>query len=143
MKENKRKSVWKRLMASLLAVSMMSVMFTGCGGEANTSEQTASNTENVQQAQEKDTLKVALTDEPNFLSTCDHDSLAAVQMNLLTFNGLTRIDYETLTPVCDLAESYTQDSGLEWTFKLKQNIKFHTLNSMTVLIVLQKMWMQV
>lgn len=125
MKENKRKSVWKRLMASLLAVSMMSVMFTGCGGEANTSEQTASNTENVQQAQEKDTLKVALTDEPNFLSTCDHDSLAAVQMNLLTFNGLTRIDYETLTPVCDLAESYTQDSGLEWTFKLKQNIKFH------------------
>lgn len=38
MKENKRKSVWKRLMASLLAVSMMSVMFTGCGGEANTSE---------------------------------------------------------------------------------------------------------
>lgn len=66
MKENKRKSVWKRLMASLLAVSMMSVMFTGCGGEANTSEQTASNTENVQQAQEKDTLKVALTDEPNF-----------------------------------------------------------------------------
>ena len=32
-----------------------------------------------------------------------------VQMNLLTYNGLIRIDMETLSPVCDLAESYTQE----------------------------------
>lgn len=79
----------------------------------------------------KNTLTVALTDEPDYLSTCDHDSLMGVQMNLLTYNGLVRIDMKTLKPVCDLAESYTQDSDTEWTFALKKGVKFHNGDDFT------------
>ena len=118
----KKTNLAKKSLSIALAVCMSAMLFTGCGNNASVGEN-AANEGNA--AESKDSLKVALTDEPNFLSTCDHDSLAAVQMNLLTFNGLTRIDFETLEPVCDLAESYTQDSDLEWTFKLKENVKFH------------------
>jgi len=73
----------------------------------------------------KDSLTVALTSEPNYVSTCDHDSLVGVYMNLLTYNGLVRIDHATLDPVLDLAESYTNDSDTQWTFKLKKGVQFH------------------
>ena len=79
----------------------------------------------------KDSLKVALTEEPDYLSSCDHDSLMGVQMNLLTYNGLTRVDMETLAPVCDLAESYTMDSDTEWTFTLKDGVTFHNGDALT------------
>ena len=46
-------------------------------------------------------------------------------MNLLTYNGLMRVDHETLEVVPDLAESYTVENETEWTFVLKDGIKFH------------------
>ena len=94
----------KRAAALCLAVCMIAGLLAGCGGGS-------SDTSDGGAAAEVDTstLTVALTSEPDYLSTCDHDSLMGVQMNLLTYNGLMRIDMETLEPVCDLAESYTQD----------------------------------
>ena len=116
----------KRAVALCLAVCMIAGLLAGCGGGS-------SDTSDGGAAAEVDTstLTVALTSEPDYLSTCDHDSLMGVQMNLLTYNGLMRIDMETLEPVCDLAESYTQDSDTEWTFTLKQGVKFHNGDDFT------------
>ena len=88
----------KRAAALCLAVCMIAGLLAGCGGGS-------SDTSDGGAAAEVDTstLTVALTSEPDYLSTCDHDSLMGVQMNLLTYNGLMRIDMETLEPVCDLA----------------------------------------
>ena len=79
----------------------------------------------------EDTIVVALTNEPNSLTSCEHDSLMGVQMNLLTYNGLTRIDMKTLQPVCDLAQSYTQESDTVWVFKLREGVLFHNGDKMT------------
>lgn len=116
----------KRSIALCLAVCMIASLLAGCGGS---SEEGGSAT--TPGEVDTSTLTVALTDEPDYLSTCDHDSLASVQMNLLTYNGLMRIDMETLEPVCDLAESYTQDSDTEWTFALRQGVKFHNGDDFT------------
>lgn len=93
----------KRGAALCLTLCMIAGILSGCGGNSGTNDAGSG----ASQA-DKDTLTVALTDEPDYLSTCDQDSLMGVQMNLLTYNGLMRIDMETLEPVCDLAESYTQ-----------------------------------
>lgn len=82
-------------------------------------------------AASKDSLVVALTNEPDYLSTCDHDSLMGVQMNLLVFNGLIRIDLATLQPVGDLASSWSQESDTVWAFKLKNGVKFHNGETLT------------
>jgi peptide/nickel transport system substrate-binding protein len=76
-------------------------------------------------AAERDVLRVALTSEPPNLSTCDHDSLISVGQNILSFNGLVRIDHTTLLPVLDLAESYKVENNVDWIFKLKKGVKFH------------------
>ena len=79
----------------------------------------------------EDTIVVALTNEPNSLTSCEHDSLMGVQMNLLTYNELTHIDMKTLQPVCDLAQSYTQESDTVWVFKLREGVLFHNGDKMT------------
>lgn len=125
----------KRGAAMCMAVCMIVGLLAGCGGSksetpSSSSSSSASSSTSAEPVS-KDTLTVALTDEPDYLSTCDHDSLMGVQMNLLTYNGLVRIDMGTLQPVCDLAESYTQDSDTEWTFTLKQGVKFHNGDDFT------------
>ena len=111
----------KRFFTLALALCMIAGLLAGCGDKSNDPGTTV----------EKDTLNVALTDEPDYLSTCDTDSLMCAQMNLLTYNGLTRIDMKTLQPELDLAESYSQDSDTEWTFVLKQGVTFHNGDTLT------------
>lgn len=110
----------KRFFTLALALCMIAGLLAGCGDKSNDPGTT-----------EKDTLNVALTEEPDYLSTCDTDSLMCAQMNLLTYNGLTRIDMKTLQPELDLAESYSQDSDTEWTFVLKQGVTFHNGDTLT------------
>ncbi|MDR1732724.1 MAG: ABC transporter substrate-binding protein [Synergistaceae bacterium] len=78
----------------------------------------------------RDSLVIATENEPPSLTTVEHDSLASVFMNLLTYNGLIRITQDTLEPVPDLAASYTV-SGTEWTFKLKEGVLFHDGQALT------------
>ena len=121
----------------LLAVVMLLAMPAGCSSKTGSSNAGSSNTSgtpagsNDSSAAVKDTLRVAMTSEPPSLSIYDHSSLLSVLMNVQMYNGLTRIDYTTLEPVCDLAESYTVENEVEWTFALHQGVKFHNGDEMT------------
>lgn len=133
------KRICKNITAVAILITLLLGLLTGCGDtstkdsnqtaapkEVEQSDKAKSDTTPADQSTgNKDTVTVALTDEPDYLSTCDTDSLMGAQMNLLTYNCLTRIDMETLQPVLDLASDYSQDSDTEWTFKLKQGVKFH------------------
>ncbi len=80
---------------------------------------------------EAGTLRVAFTSDPPSLGIYDHSSLIATVVNYLTYNGLMKVDLQTLEPVPDLAESYTVANDVEWFFKLKQGVKFHNGTAMT------------
>jgi peptide/nickel transport system substrate-binding protein len=95
---------------------MVCAMMAGCGKASGNNDKNTS---------KNDTLKVALAVEPPSITTCEHDSLVSVYMNLLNYNGLMRIDFKTLTAVPDLAESYETVSDTEWVFKLHKGVKFH------------------
>lgn len=105
----------------LLAILVTSSMLGGCG----TKDSSNSNTP------KKDSLIIATQNEPPSLTTCDHDSVSSVFMNLLTYNGLMRITQDTLKAVPDLAESYTVENDVDWYFKLKKDVLFHDGSKLT------------
>lgn len=82
-------------------------------------------------AADETSLVVAAPDESATLSTTAHDALVTAYLNLLSYNGLMKLDYN-LNPVCDLAESYEiSEDGCTWTFHLRQGVKFHNGEEMT------------
>lgn len=107
-----------------LALIMLLTLLPGCG------KNPTGNGEQIGTAP-RDTLRVALTSEPPSLGIYDHSALISVQMNVQMFNGLMRIDNATLDPVCDLAESYSVENEVEWTFPLRKGVKFHNGDEMT------------
>lgn len=129
----------KKLFALFLSFVMIIGIFASCSGNTNSNagENSSGQSQNEEDnsgagdATASDTLRVAMTSEPPSLSIYDHSSLLSVLMNTQMYNGLMRIDYTTLEPVCDLAESYEVTNEVEWTFKLKQGVKFHNGEEMT------------
>jgi len=134
MKKNQK---WISL--TLAIVMVLTLLLTGCGEKNSTDSSKGNNNNSSQTSTEQtdsstnknDTLRVALTSEPPSLSIYDHSSLLSVLMNTQMYNGLMRIDYTTLEPVCDLAESYEVANDLEWTFFLRKGVKFHNGEEMT------------
>lgn len=117
----------KRIAALFLASVLL---LSGC--QSNSGSQSAgegtpaknqSGTEST--AAVKDTLTIALHAEPPSMSPVDNDSLATIYINLLTNNLLFKVDPETLELKQDLCESYEQVSDTEYTFKLREGVKFH------------------
>ncbi len=106
----------RRLLALLLAL-VMSLGLIGCGSKTNPNDP-----QNTEGTAKKDSLKIAFTSEPPSLTTCDHDSLIAVGINMLTYNGLTRINMATLEPELDLASDYRIENEVEWIFTIKQGV---------------------
>jgi len=102
-------------------------LLAGCGTNNSSKSDTGSNSSTPK----KDTLIIAAENEPPSLSTCDHDSIASVYMNLLTYNGLIRITQDTLEAVPDLAESYDVKDDINWYFNLKKGVLFHDGSELT------------
>ena len=116
----------------LLTVLLLISLLAGCGGNnAGNNSSNSGNSGDSGDTAVSDTLRVAMTSEPPSLSIYDHSSLLSVLMNVQMYNGLMRIDYNTLEPVCDLAEDYSVEDDTVWTFKLKENVMFHNGEKMT------------
>lgn len=95
----------------LLILSLVMGLLTGCQGN--------------QEGATKDSLIIATENEPPSLTPTQHDALAGVFMNLLTYNGLVKFDMETLDVQMDLASDYKIEDDLNWIFTLKEGVKFH------------------
>ena len=82
-------------------------------------------------ADTKDTLVVAAPDESATLSTTAHDALQTAYLNVLSYNGLMKLDYN-MNPVPDLATDYeVSEDGCTWVFHLREGVKFHDGSEMT------------
>lgn len=127
----------KKLFLFLMAASLAAASLSGCqksgggGSGADPAGQTAADSQGTAAGEKKDTLRVALTSEPPSLTTCDHDSLISVGMNMLTYNGLVRIDNGTLMPELDLASEYKVENEVDWIFTLKEGVKFQNGEELT------------
>ncbi len=133
-----------KLLALLLALAM-TLALAACGGTSSapassaqpaasapaSAEAPAASTAEPAPAEKKDSLTVAFTSEPPSLTTCDHDSLISVGLNMMNFNGLTKVNMETLEIELDLAESYTVENDVDWIFTLKKGVKFHDGSDLT------------
>lgn len=137
-----------RILCLLLAVMFVFGMVSGCAGDSSGApagtgdatpgaDGTPGDTGDAAgtAAPKKDTLTVAVQDEPPTLGTTDHDALAAENMNRLLYNALMRIG-DDLKPVPDLYKEYAVENDANgeptiWTFKLHEGVKFHDGTVMT------------
>lgn len=124
----------RQLLASALALIMLAACLAGCGkggGGSQTPGGSGAGSSPGNSGAGKDTLTVAFSSEPPSLTTCEHDSLISVGFNMMTYNGLTRIDNATLEAVLDLASDYRVENDVDWIFTLKQGVKFHNGDELT------------
>lgn len=128
----------KRVLAIILLLVFVVGLFTGCG---ETSENNSSNTSNNNSSDDKkgnndDSMQTEEVLELVFAQSIAITSLdpagmqpqgypSGYEASFAIHNGLVRFDEElNFTP--DLAETWTTSSdGLEWTFNLRKDVKFH------------------
>jgi len=123
---------------SLILVLALAIGLYSCGkkDEPQQPEENMNDTQNdpvEEQHPEKhdDTLVIAIENEPTTLNPYDHAAVPSGYMNQMTYNRLFRIDTETLEPVPDLVDTYANVDELNWTFTIKQGVKFHDGTEMT------------
>lgn len=140
-----RKKTVKRIMALMTATAMAVLSLTGCGGASsgsseaatdsgNSGESKAASTEGGAQTstEYRDDIHIALGTEPTNLDIVVNTATVASEVaygtifeSLVTMNG----DYE---PIPELCESWTvSDDCKEYTWKLREGVKFHNGAEMT------------
>lgn len=137
-----------KIVKRIMSVALFAILLTGC--QSNTSEDTMSdNTTNVEESSEnkesyKDTIDIAVTAQPPTLDPV----MTASNLTLAIANNF----YETLftfdedyNQVPVLAESYeSNDDNTEFTFKIREGIKFHNGKELTADDVVSSMnyWLE-
>lgn len=115
-----------RVTSLLLALTMSVGLFAGCGkGTAEGKPGAAGTTGTV-----KDSIVIATTSETPSVHPADHNATAGSYINALTYSTLFTTDVE-LNPIPLLVDTYENVSPTEWTFKIKEGVKFHDGSVMT------------
>lgn len=103
----------------LMLLSMASVGLAACGG--NTSQTTGE----LEASQVRPEMRIAVNAEPPTLDPARTVSTASIGVTMNIYETLYTFD-STFTPHPILAESYEQSADAkEYTFKLKEGVKFH------------------
>lgn len=79
---------------------------------------------------EQKILKVALPANPTTMDPYYRLDGQSVRVMVHIFDGLVTRDIDEMI-IPQLAESWNQDSDLEWTFKIKKDVTFHNGNPLT------------
>lgn len=112
--------------ASFILAGIMTLSMTACGGGSTG----ASSVTSGKTASDSDLLKVALAVNPPTLDPWLSTAAAVRDANRGIYEGLFELD-ENLEPKEQLCESYTVDENYqEWTFKLREGVKFHNGDEM-------------
>ncbi len=111
---------------SLLLAGVMSLgLFAGCSKDSGDKKS------NNGGGGAKDSIVIATMGETPSLSPTEHNAVAGSYMNLLTYNTLFSSDMD-MQPQPDLAESYENVDESTWHFKIREGVKFHNGDTMTV-----------
>ena len=113
-----------RLLSLLLATVMLLGLLAGCSSNGGDKK-------SATKGGDKDSIVIATSGETPSLSPTEHNATAGDYMNLLTYSTLFRSDMD-LKPAPHLVESYENVDESTWQFKLKQGVKFHNGDTMTV-----------
>lgn len=119
-----KRNYWSKL-TSLLLVSVL--LLSACsGGSSDEKKKGSSGDKAVQE------INVRMNDDPDFLDPHLATASISFQMILNMFEGLYSPETDgTLSPA--IAEGHElSDDGLTYTFKIKENIKFHNGETVTV-----------
>ena len=135
----------RKFLATMLAFTLcVSTALTGCGGSSSNDSSSTNDTTATTETTKEDTTsetteEVTYKDELNIAITANPPSLDVHSVNSNIVAGIGTHIYEPLfalngnyepTPV--LAESYEVDeTGLIYTIKLRQGVKFHNGQEMT------------
>ena len=110
---------FKSAVAMMLALLLLMMTFTSCGGSTQTS------------TEDKTDLTWALASEPNSLDPMAIAVMSTFTITYAIYDNLVEED-ENGNYVESLAESYTvSDDEKEYTFNLRQDVKFHDGTQMT------------
>lgn len=133
-----------RILGLALCLCMIFGMLAGCGsiGSEPAVEEPVVETEAAAPAEDvaeepaeaaaptRDDYVIASASEPPTLHPIDQTSLTTMQMNLIMYNRLFKLD-STAAPVPDLVDTYSNVDDLTWTFTLREGIKFHDGTDLT------------
>ncbi len=129
-----------RILSLLLILAMAFGLFAGCSkdeagdkGDQPSAGDDANKPSDDQPSGNggKDSIVIATMSETPSLSPTDHNATAGSYMNLLTYSTLFNSDVE-MNPQPLLVESYENISDTVWEFKLRQGVKYHNGETMTV-----------
>lgn len=112
----------RKRIALLLTIVMVLAMLAGCGGNTTPSDNDAANTSSEQK--EEKVVVVAMSSDPMHFNNNSSDAAYAYP----TSNIMSSLLKSTVTTelVPDLARTWEiSDDGLEYTFNLAENVKWH------------------
>lgn len=117
----------KKVVGMILVGAMLIGTFAACSKDPAAQEGTAQSQSvgaEKTPTEMKNTITIATESEPPTMHPFDHKAVTAGYMNMLTYNGLMKVNPNTLAPELDLAAAYENVSESEWVFTLKDGVQF-------------------